>query len=106
MLANRIEHATQIDQPWPIELQRFDGCAPGSRQPDHQREIVAPGKVLFPALPARVEQWGRQAGHGIERSGARRFALVTAITAKRQIFSDGQAAEANWDDVIHRNWIG
>ena len=40
MFTNRIEHTTQIDQSWTIELQRRNGGSAGRRQSEHVREVI------------------------------------------------------------------
>lgn len=106
MFANQVKHAPQIDQSRAIELQGFDCGAACGCQTDHQREIIVPGEVFLPTLLPRVEQWRGQTSYRIGSEDAGGFALITAITAKRQIGDNGKPAEDKREDVINCERIG
>jgi hypothetical protein len=53
-----------------------------------------------------MEQSRRQAGDRIGAEDSDAFALIAAITTKRQVAGYGQPAEDERDDVINREWIG
>jgi hypothetical protein len=53
-----------------------------------------------------VEQWRGQSGDRIGGEDSDTFALVAAVTAKRQIGGYGQPAEDERDDVINCERIG
>ena len=74
-------------------------------QTDHQTEIVVPGEMFLPALRARIEQWRGFTRQRIKSRDARSLALIAAATTETQIFGRSWAAEAEWDDVVSREWI-
>ena len=55
MFTNCIEHTTQIDQTWTVELKRRNGGSARRRQSEHAREVIVPGKMCFPALLTRIK---------------------------------------------------
>src|SRR6266511_906038 len=89
MFTQCVEHATQIDQSWTIQLKRCDGCSACRRQAKHEGEVIVPGKMFFPAMLARMKQRHERVGDGIGRSNAHGFMLITAVTTVCQIISRG-----------------
>ena len=100
MFTNRIEHTTQIDQSWTVELKRRNGCSARRRQSEHVREVIVPGKMCFPALLARMKQ-PHDFSDGISNNHSLGFMLVAAVTAERQIVSRRRPAETAWYDVVN-----
>jgi hypothetical protein len=56
MFAGRSKDAAQIDQTGTVELQGDYRGSPRRRHAHDQRAVYVPGKVLLPALQARVKQ--------------------------------------------------
>jgi hypothetical protein len=101
MFTDRIEHATQIYQSWTVELQRRNGSSARRRQGKQMREVIAPGKVCFPALLARMKQPHECFSDGISNNSSPGFMLIAAVAAERQIVSRRRPAETARYDVIN-----
>src|SRR5262249_4609525 len=102
MFTGLVHYATQIHQSHTIKLQRFYCGASCGRQADHHCEILVPGKVLIPALFARMKQRRRQTGYWIGGGDLGSFTLIASITAKSQVLRHCRSAKTEWDDVVDR----
>ena len=68
-----------------IRLQSRDRCPSIWRQPDHKTKVTAPGEMLLPYVPTRVEQTRHFSGRGVESFRSVLLALVTTAACKREI---------------------
>ena len=101
MFTNRIEHTTQIDQAWTVELQRRDDGSARRCQSEYVREVIVPGKMCFPALLARMKQPYEYCSDRISCNHSLGFMLVAAVAAERQIVSRRRPTETVGYDVIN-----
>lgn len=59
MLSAPPKHSAQIDQAFAVQVERDNRRAPGRRLSNNLSGVLAPGKVIAPALPARIKQGSR-----------------------------------------------
>jgi len=76
VLACAVQHPPQVDRSRSVEVEMLHGRAADRGQPDHHREIAAPGEVLSPSMAARVIQASGFAAHGIDPF---RLAVLVAL---------------------------
>ena len=80
MLPRTIQHASQIDHAYAIQLEGLDGRTTYRCDADDQRVIVTPYKMIFPPLLARmVERYGFPADRVLPRNLVV-FMVVAALT--------------------------
>ena len=56
MLACFHQHAAEVYQRFPIQLQGFHGGAPNRREAQNLCCVIGPGKMRGPVVAARIEQ--------------------------------------------------
>jgi hypothetical protein len=56
MFTNDAEGTTQVDQLRPVQTERVNRRPASDSPAKDQREVIAPGKMARPALPAGMEE--------------------------------------------------
>jgi hypothetical protein len=77
--ADDAEGAPQVDDALAVQLQLLDCGAPGRRQSDDERKLVAPREVLAPAVPAWMIQRHPVSGNRIDGVDADILAVISAL---------------------------
>ena len=85
MCPNSIEKPAQIDHSLPIKEESRHCRTSGWREPDDQREVVAPGEMGIPAITAWMVQWHDLATHRIGRLNLVILVVIAALTRKRKV---------------------
>ncbi len=89
-----------FDQQWPIELQRLDGGAANGCEPDHQRAVFFPAKMLLPNLGARVEQGRYGPAERVASLGLNALAFIAWPTGGPQVVTGMAPAGGDGDKVV------
>ncbi len=85
MLPDTRWDTTQIHQTVPVELQFFNRCSSNRRDPQNLRAVIAPDKMVAPAVLARVKQRYGGLANRIECLSTGIFSVITPLTGERQI---------------------
>ncbi len=86
MRSRQAQRPAQVDQTGAIDLQFLYRRAPGGCEAADLGEVVRPGKVFGPRLPAGMEEGSIIPRCRVNRTGRGELAAVAALTAKSQVF--------------------
>ncbi len=98
------QHSTQIDQRWPVQLQRSHGCSTRFRDAFDVRGVFVPTEMLRPLLPPRMKQRHDFSTQRIGSSELDCFVTVAPGAGIRQVIQQRGAAQSARDDVLHDKW--
>lgn len=101
MFTNRVEHATQIDQSWTIEMEHVDGHSTDRRQAQDQRKIFIPGKMVIPAVLTRMKEGTGRTRDWLGGNDASSLVLVAALTAECQVLRCSRSPETTRQNMIN-----
>lgn len=85
MLADGIEHAAHIDQPFSVQLQGFNRRSSDRGESGDLDMVFAPGEMIAPLLLPRVEQRDGEASHWVYRLSLRRLMTVAPLATQGEI---------------------
>ena len=105
VLPNGGQDASQIHDALAVQAQSFDGRTADGRPSHDDRGVLAPEKVLAPALLARMKQRDHDAGDRVHGLDTDKFEVVAALTGQRQIAGCIAAACHAGDDVFDRKRV-
>ena len=79
MPSDQNQESAKIDHSRPVQLQCFDCCPSGRRQPDGEGEVGTPGEMIMPMLLAGMKKRNRLS---INRVGGSYFVVFMTVTAE------------------------
>ncbi len=100
MLARRDKDATKIYNSISVDLQLTHGGPPRRRYPDDKGQILIPGKVISPTLPARMKKRRHLARNGVDGVNAHVLVIVTTLACPGEIVQFVGPALASWNNVF------
>ena len=105
VLPNGGQYASQIHDALTVQAQSFDGRTADGRPSHDDRGVLAPEKVLAPALLARMKKRDHDAGDRVQGLDTHKFEVVAALTGERQIAGVIAASCHAGDDVFDRKRV-
>src|SRR5690349_18948592 len=102
MFPNGVEEPPQIDHSVPVKEKGRYGRASVWREPDDQREVIAPGEVGVPAIVAWMVQGHDLTAHRIGRLNLVILVVIAALARKREVLQSRRAALGARNDVLYR----
>lgn len=83
-----------------VEVQRIGSRSTNWRQPNDVDAVIAPAKMIVPALCARIEQWLNVTAFGIDACGFVTFVAVAQGARQPQVAFVVRAALRDGDNVF------
>ena len=106
MQAKQKESPTQIDNTGAVRMQSENGGTSGRGDAQEMRVLFIPGKVVPPAVLARMIQQNKNPALRIGGFYLIVFVAVAAGAGERQIFGRRETAAYRWNDVLDSERFG
>jgi hypothetical protein len=105
VLPNGGQYPSQIHDALAVQAQSLYCSTADGRSSYDDRGVLAPEKVLAPALLARMKQGDHDAGDRVQGLDTHKFEVVAALTGKRQIAGVIAASCHAGDNVFDRKRV-
>ncbi len=102
MRTNKVKCLPEVDQLVSVEPQAGYRCASGGCQADNPLVAIIPSKMIWPTLPARMEEGNKLLSDGIYAGRSAVLVVVASLTGKGQVFQRGLTTGTSGLDVLQR----